>query len=155
MALMRFLDGVILRLISLVFKNETSQKAIHQFVKFAIIGVINTGVDFAVYFVLTRGTDFFSTNIYLANTIAFITAATSSYIANRTWTFNIEHKAQVGEALKFYGTAASGFAINMAILYTGVSVFGMYDLVAKIIATFVAIFWNFFVTKFWVFKSKK
>jgi putative flippase GtrA len=152
---MRFLDGVILRMLSLVFKKEASLKAVHQFVKFALIGVVNTLIDFAIYFTLTRYTEFFSQNIYVANTIAFVSAATFSYLANRSWAFTVEGKANVTEAVKFYGTAASGFLINMAIFIIGISVFGMFDLLAKVIATLVAILWNFFITKFWVFKVRK
>lgn len=152
---LRYVDALILWCIGLVFKTERQQKALHQFAKFAVIGVVNTLIDFAIYYILTRVVLIFGGNVYIANTIGFIAGATFSYFANRTWTFSVQNKAGVTEAAKFYGTAASGYAINMLVFYFSISFLGIFDLVAKVIATLVAIFWNFFVTKFFVFGSKK
>jgi putative flippase GtrA len=154
MSFLFLIDRVLVSLILLVFKDEGQQKAIHQFAKFCIIGVVNTLVDFGIYFLLTRFTGL-RDYIYVANTISFIIAATSSYYANRSWTFQIETKPEIREAAKFYGTAVSGFIINMATFFVCVSIFGWFDLFGKILATAVAIGWNFLVTKFWVFKTKK
>lgn len=148
------LDAWIIRLISIVFKKDSHQRAIHQFVKFGVIGVVNTFIDFAIYYLLTRFTGL-RESIYIANVISFTIAVTFSYFANRTWTFSMAKKAGMGEAVKFYSTAITGFLINISILFIGVHVFGFFDLFAKLIATIIVIMWNFFVNKFWVFKTKQ
>lgn len=119
-----------------------------------MVGVANTLIDFGIYFVLTRFT-FLSEYIYVANTIAFSIAVIFSYFVNRNWTFTLDSKPHIKEAAKFFGTNVSGFLINLTVMYIGVTTFGLFDLFVKLIATFVAVMWNFFITKFWVFKTKK
>jgi len=124
-----------------------------QFIKFAIIGCINTSVDFAVYIGLTRFAPFFEDQIYLANACAFIVAATLSFFANRTWTFGQTTRPRVSEAIKFYSTTGTGFLLNTSILFIFVSVLNSYDLLGKVVATGVTMMWNFLLNKFWVFKK--
>jgi hypothetical protein len=54
MSLLGTLDSYITEAIALVVASPARQKTLHQFIKFGIIGVLNTGVDFAVYTILTR-----------------------------------------------------------------------------------------------------
>jgi putative flippase GtrA len=134
---------------------STRQETVKQFLRFAVVGVSNTLVDFAVYFFLTRTILFFSANIYIANVLAFIIAATWSYVANRTWTFKVESPPSAQEALKFYFATASTFLLNMATFYLTISTFGLYDLVAKLVATVVSMVSNFVLNKLWVFSHSQ
>jgi putative flippase GtrA len=155
MSVFHYIDEVIVWFISLFFKADHHKRALHQFIKFGMIGVINTSIDFAIYVLLTRSIDFFSQYIYLANALSFSSAVIFSYFANRRWTFAVTHKPKVKEAMKFYVASGIGFVLNSTILYIGVHFLGMYDLIAKIIATIVTIFWNFLASKFWVFGAKQ
>ena|SRR3989338_3161715 len=125
----------------------------HQFIIFAFIGVINTALDFGLYYTLTRHTLLFADHIYVATTISFLTATTFSFFANRTWTFKLEGGATVPEALKFYATTGFGLIINLGLLAILIKVFFFHDLVAKVFTTIVVILWNFTLKKFWVFSK--
>ncbi|MDQ3076432.1 MAG: GtrA family protein [bacterium] len=152
------LDKIALLLISFVTKSPQKQNVLHQFFKFGAIGVINTALDFGIYFFLTRYTDFFDVMTYkkyIANIISFFTAATFSLFANRLWTFARVDRIGLSEALKFYSTNVTAIILNSALLLAFIKLFALHDLVAKLLATVVTIFTNFFLQKFWVFKAQK
>ena len=134
-----------------------SQKEhILQFARFFVIGVSNTLLDFVVYFALTRLIPYFGvgTHIYIANTLSFITAATWSYFANRTWTFKQQHKANAAEATKFYVSNITAFIFNTATLFTVVHILGGHDAIGKICGSAVSMVCNYALNKLWVFKKK-
>jgi putative flippase GtrA len=125
-----------------------------QFIKFAIVGVANTLVDFGVYLLLTRGTSVLADHIYIANTLAFCSAATFSFFVNKRWTFGRKDAVTVHEAAKFYIAVTGGFALGMTTFYLLVSHAGFDDRIAKLGATVVTVLWNFVLNKFWVFAEQ-
>ncbi|MCX6797949.1 MAG: GtrA family protein [Candidatus Falkowbacteria bacterium] len=134
-----------------------NNKKMHaQFVKFALIGVLNTLIDFCLYFLLTRYIPFFSyrsPNLYLANGLSFLSATTFSFFANRFWTFAITKKPSVTEAGRFYIITLSGLFINSLFLYIGIKILNINDLLAKAIATIFYVLWNFGFLRTWVFRK--
>jgi putative flippase GtrA len=158
MAFLRFIDSLTTRCIRLFVKSERLQQSLHQFVKFALIGIVNTAIDFSIYYVLTRYTAFFDVATprkYIANVISFFVATTFSFYSNRTWTFEQKNKATLSEAARFYSTTSTGIILNSILLFILINMFGMYDLVAKVFSTIVTIFWNYFLKRFWVFAPQK
>lgn len=135
-----------------------------QIFKFVVVGVINTGIDFAVLNVLM-----FSTNIYsgkwmiIFNSISFTTAVINSYFMNKYWTFqqqSAESKPEK-EFFQFIIVSVVGISINDTIVYSTTTfippIFGLSEKlwanVAKIFATFASMTWNFIGYKFFVFKK--
>ncbi len=158
MEIFRHIDTISFKMISWGVKSPARRESLHQFVKFALIGVVNTAVDFGIYTLLTRYTvafDYHTARKYIANLISFLIATTFSFYANRSWTFRRTDKATLGEATRFYSTTVSGLFLNEILLLIMVRGFGIYDLIAKVFATFVTIFWNFLFKKFWVFTPTK
>ncbi len=124
---------------------------------FAVIGVINTAIDFSIYILLTRHTRFFDYRTdwrYAANTISFLTATTFSFFVNRAWTFRRTAAPSWGEALRFYATTLSGLVINNGVLFLFSQIGGINDIVSKIFSTVFSMVWNFTFKKFWVFSEK-
>jgi len=154
MLVLKLFDTALVRVLATFIKTESSRETVRQFIKFALIGVVNTGIDFGIYVILTR---FIPTAIpyVLASVISFVIATTFSFFANRTWTFLRTDKATVGEAARFYATTLSGLALNSGLLYVLVRFLGVNDLLSKVFATVVTIFWNFLFKKFYVFVPKK
>ncbi|MCC6639018.1 GtrA family protein [Candidatus Falkowbacteria bacterium] len=119
-----------------------------QLFSFGIIGVMNTAIDFCVYWVLTRVFGFY---FIIANMTAILCAMSFSYFANKTFTFKTtgnHHK----EILKFVTVQGSGFVVANVILYTLVYL-GIFDIYAKVIASIVFTAYNFTMQKIWVFKD--
>ncbi|MDD4606721.1 MAG: GtrA family protein [Patescibacteria group bacterium] len=129
-------------------------KNLQQFIRFSLVGVLNTCLDFLVYTGLTRLISFFSQCYLIANFISFVCAVISSYILNKNWTF--QDKSKQGNSLKFSKfilVASVGLILNELILFSLVKYVGMYDLLAKAMATILVLIWNFMASKYLVFKK--
>ncbi len=147
---------------------------ITQFLKFAVVGVSNTAVDWIVYFLLTGfiTTDFSAKP--LAKAIAFLVAVTNSYIWNTLWTFRREYqKTTKGGQQKYKGVifvkfvlvSLVGWLINYLtfkitlnstpdtfFVLIGKTV-NMRDIIALVFASGAAILWNFFANKLWTYRK--
>lgn len=145
-----------------------------QFLKFAVVGVSNTAVDWLVYFILTGFiiTDFSAKP--LAKAIAFLVAVTNSYIWNTIWTFRKEYQKTTKSGqqgykgvifIKFVLVSLVGWLINYLTFKitlnstpdTHFELIGktvnMRDVIALVFASGAAIFWNFFANKMWTYRK--
>jgi len=123
---------------------------LRQFIKFGLVGGINTVLDFGVYLALTRWLDL---HYLVANLVAFILAASSSFILNKYWTFRDNRLAGLTfQYLKFLIVSTVGAALTELTLFALVHFAGWPDIVAKIMAIGVVMFWNFFANKHWTFR---
>ncbi|MBT4516825.1 GtrA family protein [bacterium] len=134
-----------------IIKFLNSRPVLRQFIKFSLIGVLNTIVDFVAYVFFTRVIHW---HYLLAAFLAFLLAVTSSFLLNRYWTFKLEHKLSAKEYSKFILVAAGGLLLTMIFLYILVDKFFWHDLWAKLFTIIIVINWNFWLQKFWTFKVK-
>lgn len=126
---------------------------VRQCVRYVIVGVVNTGLDFGMYVGLTRGFEFWEHHYLLANGLAFIIVVTWSFFLNKYWTFKNREARYVTQYLKFVVITLVGVGIAEGVLYAGVEIFATHDLVAKIMAAPLVVVWNFFAYRFWVFRA--
>lgn len=124
-----------------------------QFMRFAVVGVINTGIDYLIYWSLTRYVDFFEDEKIFATSIAFIVAATNSYFMNKFFTFRDKSKEFGSQYIKFFVVSLIGFAINAGVFWLLLQT-GLFDIAAKVLTTGVVLSWNFIANKLWTFKQK-
>ncbi len=140
----------------------------YQFAKFCVIGFLNASIDFGILNLLSLYTGLTAGFIIGGvNVPGFIVAATNSYFWNKFWVFG--HQRKEGEKISYsdFFTFAvvvfSGAMINSGIVIlisTYVNpLFGLsaerWLNVAKVSASAIALLWNFFGFKFFVFKSKE
>lgn len=128
--------------------------SIFQAIRFMFVGVINTGVDIAVYYVLTRHTMFFPDHILATRVVSFLSGSICSFILNRLWTFQKRDRVQGTEVVKFYITVGMSLLIGLASMQLFIKVFHFYDLIALGISIIFTFVWNFTISKFWVFRKK-
>lgn len=148
------IDNYFYRLSARFFKSSEKIEAGRQFLTFAVIGIGNTIIDFGIYYVLTRHTEFFNYHTdwrYAANSISFLIATTFSFWANRSWTFRRKGWPTPMEALRFYTTTLGGLLVNNFVLFIFSSFIGINDLISKIFSTIFSTVWNFTFKKLWVF----
>jgi len=132
-----------------------------QFIKFGIVGISNTAVDWIVFFVITHfiitTKDFEPT----AKAIAFLIAVLNSYLWNTVWTFNKEYKKAVGKKVgagsklffKFFIVSLVGWGINyLTFKYTRFNL-SQGQIISLIAASGTATLWNFFANKLWTYKK--
>jgi len=132
--------------------GQAEDTAYVQAVKFGIVGVVNTAVDVATYFVLTRFVPYFPTHILTAKFTTFFFGTICSFILNRRFTFSIKSRFSIAEMLKFYSSVAVTVTVNVAALYVLNSVLGIYDLVAVGMSTVFTFIVGFAFSKLWVFR---
>jgi len=142
--------GELFRSAAVVFRLFLKRKAIHQLIKFVLVGTSGTIIDFSIYFVATRFLHLF---YLLAKILSFLLAVFNNYLWNRLWTFRSLDKNKLWEFARFGSTSLIGLGLNTLIMYIFVEKVKMYDITAWIVATLFVFFWNFIISKFWVFKK--
>lgn len=146
-----------------------------KFLKFGIIGVLNTLVDFLVFYVMDRwvvgegptlvllGTTV-ATGLYISNAIAYVVANIHSFIWNKFWTFQKRDRVTRGEAARYLTTSAGYLLISSLSLaiftrvlsapfLAGVVPDHLVNVLAKLPTACITIFYNYLMNKFWVFRS--
>lgn len=122
-----------------------------EFIRFGLVGVVNTAVDFAVFVLLYR---WLGLDPLLANGMAFLLAVTNSYLLNHHWTFRQHnHALSLSGYARFVALNSGGLLIGtLAILLLG----GLMSLeYAKLIAAGITLLWNFTSSKLFVFNTGK
>lgn len=121
-----------------------------QFIKFCVVGGTGMVVDFGITFLFKERLRF---NKYVANSLGFITAATTNYFLNRLWTFR-SHDPQVAQQyMQFVGIAAIGLLINNLIIFLLNDRWHRNFYLSKLIAIMLVTLWNFFMNYFFTFTS--
>ena len=125
----------------------------HSFVRYCIIGAGNTVLDFSLYSLLTRGFFFFREHYLMANICSIAVVVTWSFFWNKRWSFKEQSKQHSLQYTKFVAVTLGGIAITQFVLYIGVEVFTVQDLIAKVIAGPLVLLWNFTLYRLWAFRS--
>lgn len=136
-------------------------KGFRQFIKFGIVGVINTILDWGIFFVLTHFIVTVKEFEPTAKAISFLITIISAFILHSRWTFKGQLQTVSGENItrnsqiftKFFVVSIIGWGINYFIFkYTRLQL-NQSQIVSLVVASGFGIIWNFFVNKFWTFRS--
>lgn len=140
---------------------KKDKKGIMQFIKFALVGVSNTLVDWAVFYILALTVLGGEEGEPLAKGIAFVVAVINSFVWNSVWTFKDEFKKSVGKDkikrggvvfVRFVIVSLVGWVVNYyTFKYTRFTL-SQASIVALIAASGAATLWNFFANKLWTYK---
>lgn len=141
----------------------TQKRGFRQLIKFAIVGASSTAVNFAVLnFMLIV----LHESKYPSVTVAFLVSVVNGYIWNKRWTFKAaQAKAVHTQFTQFLLVNTVGLGLDLLIIkllsvplerylhfpdphLTMVVATNM----AQLVATGVAVFWNFFANRLWTFK---
>jgi len=144
---MKIIQNMVVRIISHPFVQR--RPVIVQFVKFSLIGVINTMVSFAAYLFFTRLIKF---DPLIANALAFVIAVTISYVLNKNWTFRDRGRITVNQYSRFFTISGIGFGLSEVIILVVHHLLDIHDFIAFTVATVIVMFWNFFANRFWTFR---
>lgn len=151
--------------------NETGvKKTGKQFLKFALVGVMNTLVDLIVLNTETLLTGVKDGSGYAVQKgFSFLVAVTFSYVLNKHWTF--EDKSQENQTRKFSQflfVSIIGMLINVTtatvvvtylkpVINPALNLSFLTDQIwvniGALSGTAVGLIWNFIGYKFWVFKK--
>jgi putative flippase GtrA len=139
------------------------EKEAERFFKFLVVGTIGFIVDFGTLTFLVEVMGFVPV---IANTFSFSAAVVSNFTLNRYWTYpDSRSKRRRIQLLQFGAVSILGLAINNGILLLLQNPFdillralsvpesiGGY-IPAKMVATVVVLFWNFFINRYWTYND--
>ncbi len=151
-----------------------------ELILYVIMGLLTTIVNYVVYFGATRflgidiamkkwltamnsalGTQLLTWgfDLIVPNVIAWVIAVLFAFFTNRKWVFKSEKKggkAVVGELMYFAGGRLISLVLfDVALFALITNVFGINDLISKLITNIGVVIFNYFVGKFFVFKKNK
>ena len=124
------------------------KKLIEQILKFGIVGVIATLIDFVLFFLLTK----LGINYLIANVIGFTVSVIFNYILSIKWVFDVKHKQTKKDFILFVILSVIGLGVNELIMYLMVDKLSIDKLLVKIIATGVVMIYNFITRKIFIEK---
>lgn len=127
------------------FLNED----LHRFIKFGLVGVLNTAINWIVFILLNMLGMYY----IFANIIAYSLSTLNSYIWNSKWVFKYSGNNLKETTAKFIVLNVIGLILNTSILYILVDIIGLYKIVSLIITTAIVMIFNYFINKLWVFKK--
>ena len=131
---------------------QTQTRWINQAARFLSVGMLNTLLDAALYFTLTRWLGF-GTRQVLAKSISYGAGILNSYYWNKTWTFKLEGSGNWRVFASFILANLISLAINAVTMVICLEVLALPESLAWLVATGAAFVWNFLVSKFLVFKQ--
>jgi putative flippase GtrA len=151
-----------------------NRKELTRFLKFAVVGTIGAMVDFGILYLLHIVVGW---PLAVSNTLSFTCAVLSNFTWNRLWVYPDSRAKPITSQLgQFFAVNIVGWAINTGILLllaqplTALATTlpfvvtpgaaGSAELAhklgynaAKVVATGVVLFWNFFVNRFWTYND--
>jgi len=155
-------------------------KEAERFAKFLIVGTIGFVIDFGTLTFLVevvRLPELVAENsqlptnagLLLANSISFTLAVISNFTLNRYWTYPESRAKRKRVQLPQFGfVSILGLLLNNLILILTTPLFdwiiaalpflpGFFEgyILAKILATVVVLFWNFFINRHWTYSNVK
>ena len=133
-----------------------SSKELNRFGRFLTVGALGTVLDFSLLTLLKAA----GLPTLTANSLSFTAGLINNFTWNRLWTFSDSVNASWKKQLtQFTLVSLVGLAVNNIIVLSMENIFGALIgdaeigyLPAKVIATGVVVFWNYFANRTWTFK---
>ena len=134
-----------------IFKKELTddqKKSFMQFVKFCLVGVSNTLISLAVYYVFA----IIDARLYIiGNAVGFVVSVLNAYFWNSKFVFDKKDE-KVKTVTKTFIAYGTNLIIGTALLYLFVDVCGLSEFIAPLLNLIVTIPLNYALNKFWVMK---
>lgn len=124
-------------------------KLTKQILKFLVVGGTAFLIDFSIYYILT---ELVAVHYLIAGIVAFIISLIFNYTMSIKWVFDIKKEQTIKEQSLFIILSVMGLGINQFMLYVLVEGVVIHHILAKLIATFVVMVFNF-VTRKWLIEK--
>ena len=131
-------------------------KKYKEIINYVICGGIATVINIGVFAILNW---LLGENLYLiSNIVAIIASVLFQYFSNKFFVFerkNLSKKETLIEFGKFISARAVTAVLDMIIMWIGVSLLNLNEILMKIITNIIVIILNYVFSKFFVFKKDK
>lgn len=139
------------------FSNTSSSKEVERIGRFLAVGSVGTMLDFALLTLLKLA----GLPTLAANSLSFLAGLVNNFTWNRMWTFGDSAQPDWQKQLaQFTVVSLVGLGLsNLIVLGLEGPLGGILGhpawgyLPAKVIATGVVVFWNYFANRLWTFRE--
>lgn len=126
-------------------KRNNTTNLVMQILKFAIVGVVATIIDFLFLYMFK---EFCHLPVVLANTLSFVISVIYNYFASIHWVFVVDEKKDKRKQFTlFILFSVIGLLLNDLIVWFGADIFHIHYLISKVIATAFVMIFNFVTRK--------
>ncbi len=120
-------------------------KLVKQLMKFGIVGVVSTALDYGLMVLFTEAFGIF---YLLSSTLSYAISLIFNYFASMKFVFRgRQDQSRLREFLIFTVLCLLGMGLNQLILWLLVEMGGVHYMVSKLLATVVVMIWNFATRK--------
>lgn len=107
------------------FMSSARGEKMLQFVKYCIVGVLNTLVTLGVIYICKS---FLGWNLYLSNVLGYIAGVVNSFLCNKSWVFKSDG-SYMREAIRFIVGFLVCYLLQLWVVWaiTAKSIIGQYD----------------------------
>lgn len=147
----RLAEGLFRTVFKLAGRELTEERLaqLMQFVKFCLVGLSNTFISFAVYYIFV----FTDPDLYLAGNVAgFVASVLNAYFWNKRYVFKKQGEP-VKVLVKTFAAYGTNLVIGTALLYLLVDIIKMSPYAAPFVNLIITVPLNFLLNKFWVMKG--
>jgi len=121
------------------------------FIKYSIVGIFVTGVDFAIF---SLSLYIFSMPPVPSKVAAFLGAITVSYGFNRVWTFRSRESLVLRQFPRFLAVSTIGLTLSALFIHLLVIRMSVHPLISNGITSAIVLTWNFLANKYWTFRIR-
>lgn len=134
-------------------KKKAFAATLWQAVKFGLVGVANTAVDYGVYALLIQ-LPFFRTHYLLAQILGYTCGLVNSLILNKRWTFAQKERMTPRQLISFLVVNLAALGVSSGLLYVLREGLCMNLYGAKLLSTAGSVLVNFIGNKWIVFRKQ-
>lgn len=121
-----------------------------QFIKFGLVGGVNTLLSLVVYYVMV----YLGVN-YMASTITgYLGSSVVGYVLNRVWVFKAQNIKVANSALKYLIVYGISLFINMGCMYLWIDIVHLSQYMAPILTMCITVPFNYISSKLWAFEER-
>lgn len=117
--------------------------------RYLVVGGLSALADWTIFAAMLYG---FDLHYIAAGTISFILATGLNYYLSVRFVFGASSRGPRNAVMLVYAVSAVGIAINLGVLAIGINYMELHPLLSKVIASGMAVFWNFLARYFYIFK---
>jgi putative flippase GtrA len=118
--------------------------------KYIVVGGISALIDWGFFALFLY---VFELHYLMAGTVSFILATGANYFLSVRFVFGSGRRKRAERIILLYVVSLVGIGFNLGMLTVGIDIIHTHEMVSKVMATGMALGWNFAARYYFVFKN--
>jgi putative flippase GtrA len=110
--------------------DSQRRTSISQFIKFNLVGIVNTGLTYLIY----SGLVYLGLNYLVALILEYVVGIIFSFFLNKTFTFRVRNSSTWGMFFRMVAVYLIALAVNVGLLRLAVGYWGLNPYFSQVIA---------------------